>query len=275
MSYLAPHLSAFFASCIIADTLIAKEASVPLVDKNLSPPKVSIIALGPKPTRRYKVNTQHSDSLTASRGEQAILLEAPKYSTPPAQLFYNQDGNIKWGQFDIGFNNQGVFRKISTLKTLRLFSIVPIEKDTKPALKLPPLEPNSNTLFFLTPTGGRRSLWKNNPKLTAVPLTWSSTDGTRILLINTSKQVVNIRVGDGKKLSLKPSSQTRIELKVLAKRNKITLIAKGVNDSKIAIQESIKNLDGITRVYAFYNAAPKTNGGRTLGTFRAVYEAPN
>jgi len=137
------------------------------------------------------------------------------------------------------------------------------------------MEPSTNTLIFLTPTGNQKSLWKNNPKLTAVPLTWSSTGDTRILLINTSKQVVQILFSDGRKLSLKSGSQTRIDLNNLAKRNKITLIAKGVNDSKIAFQESIKNHSGITKVYAFYNAAPMTNGGRTLGTFRAAYEAPN
>ncbi len=279
MSYLAHHLSAFITTCLMANTLIAQEASVPPINKDLFPPKVSIIALGPKPMRRYKMpnkqNDFHSGSRVASLGGQAILLEAPKYSTPPAQLFCKQDGKTKWARFDIGFNNQGALRNVPPLKTLRFFSSIPIDKGSKSTLKLPPLEFNTNTLFFLTPTGGQRSLWKNNPKLTTVPLTWSSKGDTRMLLINTSRQVVNIRISNGKKISLKPDSQKRIDLTRSSNKNRVTLIAKGVNDSKISLQESIKILPKITKVYAFYNAAPMTNGGRTLGTFRAVYEAPN
>ncbi|MFT5883497.1 MAG: hypothetical protein ACI9FG_002012, partial [Crocinitomicaceae bacterium] len=240
----------------------------------------SIIALGPKPARRYEMpseykNHQSSKSLNASSGGQAILLGAPKHSTPPAQLFYKLDENSKWARFNIRFNNQGILKKIPPLKTLNFFSSIPIDEGTKPALKISPLEPSSSTLIFLTPTGNQKSLWKNNPKFTIVPLTWSSTGGTRILLINTSRQVVNILFSDGRKLSLKSGSQTRIDLKDIPKKNKITIVAKGVRDSKIALQESIRNLPRITKVYAFYNAAPMTNGGRTLGSFRAVYEIPN
>jgi hypothetical protein len=280
MSSPVSHLFISLNVCLMAGILSAQETSVPLVDQGLTPPKISIIALGSKPTRRYSTPSRHlgnqaAENLTAHPNKQAILLEAPKYSTPPSQLFYKKDGNAKWDRFDIGFNNQGVLRKVSQLKTLKFFSKLPIDKSAKPLFKLPPLEQNSNTLFFLTPTGNQRSLWKKIPKFTTVPLTWPSKGDTRILLINTSQQTVNIRVGDSKKLSLKPGLQTRIDLTFTANENRVTLIVKGVNDSKIALRESIKHLPKTTKVYAFYNAAPKSNGGRTLGTFRAVYDAPN
>ena len=274
------HISALFTSNVLAGSLLAETALPPKIEIAIPPAKVSIIALGPKPIRRYKRPTQHTkdprfqSQNTSSRSRQTILLGAPKYSTPPTQLFFKIHGNTNWQLMDVRFNNQGVLKKIPALKTIDFHSTIPMVEGQNPTIRLPAMEPSSNTLFFLTPAGELKSLWKNNPRVTAVPLTWSATGGTRILLINTSKQVVTISISQGKIFPLNPGQQKRVDLNSHAVEMNIKLIAKGANDTKISLQESILVRPSITKVYAFYSAAPMTNGGRTLACFRAIYQSP-
>ncbi|MEO1858066.1 MAG: hypothetical protein ABGY95_11990 [Rubritalea sp.] len=267
------YLPLFFPYLLVG-SLIAQESQIQPIESELAPPKVSIIALGPKPARRYSV-PQYKSSDPKTIGAQTILLEPPKTSTPPCQLFYKRAGNRKWSRFNIRFNSQGALTTIPALKPLSFYSNLSINENTKPYLKLPPLKFNTKTLIFLTPNEDKTPLWKDSPMLTAIPLTRSVTGGSRVLLYNASNQVVNLLFSDVTKIPLKPGSHKNIDLNELALTNKFTLKAKGLNDSKVALQESMKNLPNRTKVYAFYDADRRTNGGRTLGVFRATYEVPD
>lgn len=257
--------------------------------KELIPPKVGLIALGPKPGRRYRMPNEKDkkemqevlgDSSAKggkdSPGSQAVMLEIPEFAAPPGQVYFRIRGkeDKKWSQLTIGFNNQVGMRKVPMLKELSLFRQIEDNQGRGVLFKLPALKPNSQTLLFLTPRGKGDRRWRSSPKVTAVPLTWSADDNTRVLLINASNQPVLMRIGDNKPFKLAINSRKTVSLDRPLKQKRVRLIAKGANDSRIAIQDSIRPVKGLTKVYAFYQASPKTNGGRTLGVYRGGYDKP-
>ena len=281
-------------ACLSVSSLFAQNHALKSnSDKNSQ--LVSVIALGPKPQRRYKMPDEEetgklerkmSESLpkatasapkapksrTGTAGRQAVMLSVSKYAAPPTQLFYKKSGARQKAKLSVRFNNQGGFSKLPSHKPIEFYNSS--KKGAQLVFTLPSIKPDTSSLFFLTPTGKGNKLWEPKPKVTYIPLTWSENLETRVILLNPSRQVVQIHLSNGKKLALKPGSKQHVDLTPPNNGKRITLIAKGTKDRKIAIQDTIKVTQELTKVYAFYDANPKTNGGRSVGVYRAAYDAP-
>jgi len=277
------------------EPVVAQEPVVPQPEaEKLVPPKIGVVALGPKPGRQYRMPNEDdkkkvedmtggNETKGGSPGSQAVMLEVPEFAAPPAQAYYKISGkkDQKWLQLSIGFNNQVGLRSVPTLKELTLYRGLEEnhgkgeENHGKGLLiKIPPLKPNTHTLLFLSPKGKGNRRWRSAPKITPVPLTWLDGNATRVLLVNTSAQAVLVRIGKQKPFKLAVNTKKSFTLPKHADNKRTLLLVKGENDSRIAMQDSIRPMKGLTKVYAFYQALPKTNGGRSLGVYRGGYDKP-
>ncbi|NWK56569.1 hypothetical protein HW115_13185 [Verrucomicrobiaceae bacterium N1E253] len=295
-------LSGILAALFCCGVALAQEAApeVPSEKKpkeGLEQPKLGLIALGPKPIRRYRMpNEKDKEKIRAKMAEmeksvdptaggpkgggpggQAIMLDVPEFAAPPSQAYYRKtiEGEKKWTSLAIGFNNQVGLSKVPAMKEFSLYRKLDGQSGGDALVRMPALKPNTQTLVFLTPQGKGSNRWRSSPKLTAVPLNWSEQGDTRLLLVNTSDQSVRMQVGKQKPFTMAAHTKKSLNLPKGKRGQRVVFFAKGAKDKKIAIQDSIRPVPGLIKVYAFYSAQPKTNGGRTLGVYRGGYDRPD
>lgn len=229
--------------------------------------EVSVVALGPKPTRRYK----HVEG-----GEAPVMLLAKPGETPPPQLFYKGkekgDKKTRWLTFNVPFNNPSAMRAIPPGKELTLFRRLPGDDNYQRYVTLPAGAVGSRRIFFLTPAKTGPTPWDTPPRVRTISLGSESLKGKQFILKNLSRFTV-LHAFEDNVVSVAPMktiSYTRPKTGQLYR-----LAARYGTHKKVIYNTAVRlNGDGHIQLYALYDANPRTNSGRSVGVFRTMIPAP-
>ena len=141
-------LTAFLSAAPEGDTQSAEE------DKAVQPlTEISIVALGPKPARRY--------------GDRGQMLRARPNETPPSRLYYKgkEKGDKKtgWKSFNLTFNNPSAMQVISPGKELVFHKKRPNDGGYEKYVTIPAGVEGSRRVFFLLTSTKGPTPWKKAP----------------------------------------------------------------------------------------------------------------
>lgn len=259
-----------------------REASQSTKTKKVDPPKahVTIIALGPIAKKRYHIpkRRKSADHSGVEDGAEEILEEGlpellppkPGESPPPA-LYYKGRKNAKqYERIRVGFNNPASINKLKPNRSYQLYRRnEETGEDYESYFSIPALPEHSQTLMLLTQNTRRSNRWFSKPVVNAIDLNSDKLKDAVLYMKNLSSERVYLKAGNEKETLLMPGAdyvfqgkggQSIIMLRAGKGRlGRIPLIRTGVRVPK-----------GNLTTFAFYNADPATNSGKSVGVCRVV-----
>lgn len=294
--------------CLLPDLLAAQDTPKKEVPDGAAA-HMSVVALGPIPQRRYKMPDDDdlediksgedggapvgssgggSDPATAGNqgkgarpardpgaGDIPILLPPMAGAVPPSTLYYKlpkapPNGN-PWGRIRVGFNNATSVTKVHAGVPLDLHSIDRAKNSAyRSYLKLPPLEPWSQVVVFLTPSRKGKTPWKSEPTFSVLNLRSQALLDKNVLVRNFSNEPVAFIIDDNQPVTLNSGQRKSF---VIAKKDGFHRVAAIQVQGKVPVlNTSLRFPTGTLTVMAFYNAEPQTNGGKTVGAFRTTLD---
>ncbi|MFK7911170.1 MAG: hypothetical protein AB8F34_11320 [Akkermansiaceae bacterium] len=258
---------AYLSSC----WALAQSDSSGATGKGTEKPKteISIVALGPKPTRKYK---------NVEGGEAPIMLLAKPGETPPPRLYYKGkekgDKKTRWLTFNVPFNNPSAMREVAPGKALDLFRKTGGGEEARYEryVTIPAGEEGSRRIFFLSPAAKGPTPWDTPPRIRTISISAESMKGKQFILKNLSRFTVLHAFGDNV-VSVEPMKT--ISYKRAKTGQLYRLAARYGTQKKIIYNTAVRlNGDGHIQLYALYDANPRTNSSRSVGVFRTMIPAP-
>ena len=229
--------------------------------------EISIVALGPKPTRKYK---------QAGGGEGPVMLLAKPGETPPPRLYYKEsrkgEKKMEWRTLNVSYNNPSAMRSITPGKALALFRKLPGDGGYERYVTIPASEEGSRRVFFLTPSAAGPTPWNKLPKTHTITVNSKSLKGKQFILKNLSRFTV-LHAFEDNVVSVEPMKM--ISYKRAKTGQLYRLAARYGTQKKIIYNTAVRlNGEGHVQLYVLYNANPRSNSGRSVGVFRTVISAP-
>jgi len=274
----------FIAGCFLTSLVATAQDTnpIPAKEKKAEAPKahVTVIALGPIAKKRYHIpkTRKKNEGGEVEEGAEAILEEGlpellpPKEGeSPPAALYFKTRKNAKdYDRIRIGFNNPASINKLKPNKQHRLYRRNEESgADYKDYLTIPALAEHSQTLLFLTQESKRSNRWLNKPVLNAINLNTKALKKARLHMKNLSSERVYLRIGNSEPTVLMPGAS--YIYKGENNQSMLRVIAgKGRGGNIPLIRTGIRVPAGNLTTFAFYNADPATNSGKTVGVCRVV-----
>lgn len=259
------HILIAAISCV---SLSAQTSTSKSDAKKVEKPKteISVVALGPKPTRKYK---------EVEGAEGPIMLMSKPGQTPPSRLYYKGkaegDKKTAWQPFNISFNNPSSMRTIEPGKALELYRKLPDDGGYKKYVTIPAAAEGSRRVFFLIPSTIGPTPWEKEPHVRTILISSKSMEGKQFILKNLSKFTI-LHAFENSVVSVEPMkiiSYTRPKSGELYR-----LAARYGTEKKIIYNTAVRlNDEGHIQLYVLYNANPRTNSGRSVGVFRTVIPA--
>jgi hypothetical protein len=289
------------AICLLPDVSSAQGVKNKDAKKKEIPPgaaaHLSVVALGPIPTRRYKMpddddlediesegdsesggdggNKSKKNRPAADSGAGGIPLLLPPLAgaVPPSTLFYKlpkaAKGGNPWARMRVGFNNATSVSKVHAGVPLDLHYI---DRDKNSGyrsyLKLPPLEPWSQVVVFLTPSKDGKTPWKTEPTISVLNLRSQALRDKNVLVRNFSSEPVAFVIDDNAPVTLKSGQRRSFNIARKAGFHRVAAIK--VNGKVRLLNTSVRVPANTLNLFAFYNAEPQTNGGKNIGAFRTT-----
>jgi len=227
-------------------------------------PEVAIVALGPRPGRRYT---------EPQGGGDPIMLLAKPGETPPSRLYYRGSENrkSKWTSINIAFNNPAALRRMPEDRELRLYQKLPGEDQYEPYVTLPAVPETMRRFFFLMPGENGETPWKANPRIKVLSLDNSNLVDKHFILANFSKHPVQHAFEN--MVEVVAPDRT-----IAYQRNKVgeiyRLAARYGSEKKIIYNTAVRlSQEGHIQLFVLYDANPETNAGRDVGVFRMTIPA--
>lgn len=237
-------------------------------DANDATAEIAIVALGPKPPRRYR---------ETDGGATSLMLFAQPGETPPSRLFFEDDTRKKneerWISFNLAFNNPSNFKEFPAGKELGFYRQVPESDERELYVKLPSVAAGTRTVIFLTAKKFGATPWDHSPRIRTIQLDQKKLVDKQFILANFSRHTVE-HAFEGKVEVVKPD-------KILTyPRNEVgeiyRLAARYGAEQKIIYNTAVRlDTEGHIQLFALYDANPETNGGRDVGVFRTMIAAQN
>jgi len=260
----------FFNGHVVADQTGSTGHKKPM------PAKLAIIAVGPKPPRRFGDDGEN--------GAAAILPPRPG-EVPPGRLYYENKKKGKNSSQDtdkvvpaetmqsinVTFNNPSHFVKVPENRTLDLLR-KPMEGGDSLSryITISPLKPGSITVALLRPTGKGDKRWVSEPKLRFIDLLDEKLKEKKLVILNLSHQPVKTIFHDDKTLIKAGGYQTYETVKGIELHKMAAAYGK---DNKIIYNTALRlNRGDRILLYVLYDANPYTNDGRHVGIFRTAVE---
>lgn len=226
----------------------------------------AIVALGPKPTRKYS---------KPEDGGEAVMLLAQTGETPPAQLYF-RDGEDKekdgrWDSLNIPFNNPSTLRQMPSDRELRLYRKLSGKDHFELYVTLPAIPATMRRIFFLMPSKFGSTPWKESPKIRVLTLENADLKDKNFILVNFSSHTVQ------------HAFEQKVEFvapeKIITYRQEevgqlYRLAARYGKEQKIIYNTAVRlNQEGHIQLFVLYDGSPATNAGRDVGVFRMVIPA--
>ncbi len=251
--------------------------------KEILPAKLAIIAIGPKPPRRF-------GSADEDKPNSASALLPPKPGEiPPRKLFFGTEkankqssaitdagnqshANLK--SINVTFNNPSHFIEVAPNKTLNLQRREAMDSEPTDYISIEPLEPGSMTLVLLRPTGTGDNRWVPEPKLFKINLLSDELKTKKLAILNLSRRPVKSIFHKEQQTVPSGGFQSYESIEGL----ELHRIAAAYGQEDNIIFNTALRLDNSSRLlfYVLYDSNPNTNDGRTVGLFRTSmdYEEP-
>jgi hypothetical protein len=225
--------------------------------------EVAVIALGPRPVRKYAAVEGKSES---------VMLLAQPGETPPARLYYRSTGSEEkdgnWNTWQLSFNNASILRPFPAGREIKLYRRLSEEKGYEPYVTLPAMPAASRMIFFLLPGSGGEKPWEKTPAFKVVNLGDVTYTDKRFVMANFSRHTVqhafeqNVETVEPNQLIGYQHDQVG-QIYRLAARYGI--------ERKIIYNTAVRlSQEGHTQLFVLYNANPATNAGRNVGVFKMV-----
>lgn len=265
MHHLSLHILIVVTGCLSVFAQTTEDTqNPPKVEKPKT--EISIVALGPKPTRKYK---------EVEGAEGPIMLLSKPGQIPPSRLYYKAkaqgDKKMDWKAFNISFNNPSAMRTITHGKALELHRKLPGDGGYELYVTIPAAEEGSRRVFFLTPSTTGPTPWEKKPDVRTILINSKSMAGKQFILKNLSKFTI-LHAFEDSVVSVEPMktiSYTRPKSGQLYR-----LAARYGTQKKIIYNTAVRlNDKGNIQLYVLYNANPRTNSGRSVGVFRTIIPA--
>lgn len=226
----------------------------------------AIVALGPKPTRKYS---------KPEDGGEAVMLLAQPGETPPSQLYFrngeDKEKDCRWNSLNIPFNNPSILRQIPSDRELRLYRKLSGEDHFEPYVTLPAIPATMRRIFFLMPSKFGSTPWKESPKIRVLTLENADLIDKNFILINFSKHTVQHAL-DQKVESVAPEKIITYRQEEVGQLYR--LAARYGKEQKIIYNTAVRlNQEGHIQLFVLYDGSPATNAGRDVGVFRMVIPA--
>ncbi len=229
--------------------------------------QIAILAIGPKPPRRFSEFPEESAS---------VLLPPRAGEIPPKRLYLNNMSIDESEQvqlaINVSFNNPPSFITIPANKTFQLYREKSTIPEVKDRAKIPhyliidPLEPGSKSLIILLPSSPSPHRWKSEPKQKVVGLTSSAFTNKRLTLMNFSRRTIKSKYHEAQTLI---SSGERVFYSEDSKLDLHRISAHYGRENKVIIDTALKlNQSDLLTLYIFYDANPNTNDGRSVDLLR-------
>lgn len=228
--------------------------------------EISIVALGPKPTRKYA---------QPEGGGDAVMLLAQPGETPPAQLFF-RSGNSgekdgRWTSLNIPFNNPSALRPMPADRELKLYRKLSGKDNYEPYVTLPAVPPMMRRIFLLMHSKNNSTPWKESPRIKMLTLENSDLVDKNFILANFSSHTVQHAFQD--------KAETVAPEKIITYRQEevgqlYRLAARYGKEQKIIYNTAVRLAqDGHIQLFVLYDGSPATNAGREVAVFRMVIPA--
>ena len=226
----------------------------------------AIVALGPKPTRKYS---------KPEDGGEAVMLLAQPGETPPAQLYFrngkDEEKDGRWNSLNIPFNNPSTLRQIPSDRELRLYRKLSGEDNFELYITLPAIPAKMRRIFFLMPSKFGSTPWKDSPKIRVLTLENSDLIDKNFILINYSSHTVQ-HASEQKVESVAPEKIITYQQAEVGQLYR--LAARYGKEQKIIYNTAVRlNQEGHIQLFVLYDGSPATNAGRDVGVFRMVIPA--
>lgn len=226
--------------------------------------KIAIVALGPKPTRKYSKPEDGGD---------ALMRLAQPDETPPPRLYHriSKGKDDKWIPVNIAFNNPSALREIPSDRELSLYRKHSGDGHYEPYVTLPAVPATMRAIFFLIPRTYDSAPWKEPPRIKAITLEDSRLMDKNFILANFSEHAVQHAFED--------KVETVSNGKILTYRQQegpqlYRLAARYGKERKTIYNTAVRlSQDGHVLLFVLYKGSPATNAGREIGVFRMVIPA--
>ncbi|MGJ8655447.1 MAG: hypothetical protein ACSHX6_03275 [Akkermansiaceae bacterium] len=242
--------------------------------KEILPAKLAIIAIGPKPPRRYG-----GDGGKGSKSAGAMLPPHPG-EIPPRRLHFDvtkkkknsstktDDKEPKQSSINVTFNNPSHFIEVPPNKTLSLQRRE--QSEYSKYISIGPLQPGSMTVILLRPTGTGFKRWVSEPTQHKINLFADSLKNKKLAILNLSRRPIKSIFHDDKKMITSGGFQAYESIEGLELHR---MAAAYGQEDKIIYNTALRlNKSNRLLFYVLYDANPNTNDGRTVGLFRTSVE---
>ena len=246
----------FFLCCFLSITiwqhLNAEENTEDPVIKDC---RLAIVAIGPKPPRRFGKNQSES-----SNGASTLL--PPRIGElPPRKLMINLGD--RHSTTNVNYNSKPTFITIPSNKRLNWREKSEQEKDY---LTVEELDPSSVNLILLSASSLSPFRWSSKPKQFKLDLTSAAFQYKRLAFINLSKRPIKSKY-DEKEVLLRPGQKCLHSILIDRNLHKVSAYYGSVE--KTIFNSAVKfNKSKSIKLFIFYDANANTNDGRTVGLMR-------
>ena len=236
------------------------------------PAKLAIIAIGPKPPRRF--GSPEGDKPNSA----AALLPPKPGEIPPRRLYFEikeekkttepqkdeKKPPLKLKSINVTFNNPSHFIEVPPRKILKLQRRG--NSELSDYISIAPLKPGSMTVVLLRPTGKGDKRWVSEPKQYKIDLLDDELNNKRLAILNLSRRPVKSIFHKDKKMIPAGGFQAYECIEGLELHR---MVAAYGREDKIIYNTALRlNKSNRLLFYVLYDANPNTNDGRTVGLFR-------
>jgi len=302
-------------SLLLSGSICAAQAQddpKPVIKKGLKEvvyAQVAVVALGPRPVRRYKMpkgaelremkkeiealQKEHTAEAKnhgrkhkggqqgPGANNQPVLLAPHRDEVPPASLYLKEkmkEGTAKnapaYEYIPVGYNNSPSFKKIQAgvaLKFLRKVDAARNEMEEYISLDLG-VSPGSRSVVFLRPTGKGSKLWEGDPKVSVLNLDSPALAEKDLLVKNFSNKTVSCVIGE-KRMVINPLESKSYKFNAAA-GSLHRFQAVEMTGKKTLVNTGIRVHSSAVNLIVFYPAHPQTNAGKDVGVMRTAMPMP-
>lgn len=229
--------------------------------------QVSIIAIGPVPSRRF----------SNPSGGAPRMLPPLQGQRPPANLLYKSDGSsggeIGYRSVHLPYNRATPFIKIPVGKEM-VFYVRDGKDEVREYFKIPAFTPGSQHLIVLSSvdTNQHKAPWSLVPKVSCIAVNTPELFNKQLYFLNFSSHQVTFRVA-AKSYILNQSGGHAL---AIDRRKKLHPVHASYGDHRVLFSTAIRQppKDSL-HLILFYNANARTNSGHLVGTYRTVIQLSN
>ena len=248
---------------LMAQGKVRAEEIQPL-DLNIqSSAQICLVALGPKPSRRYQ---------KSGGGEDAIMLLPQPGEIPPAKLYYKSiaftEKEPHWKTLKLSFNTPSGMQNIAPDIELTLYQKIKGTDEYIKYIVIPPGIAESQRVIFLVPSIIKKKPWSEPPLVRLIHLDKKTLEDKRLLLKNLSQITILHAFRDS--LATVPSMKS-VSYPFSKSGRLCRLEARYGEPQTIIYNTAIKmGVDGGLQIFVFYDINPETNSGKSVGVFRMM-----